>query len=77
MTHVRVGPLADFKNCCMGGRKHDGSNRHYFFQGVASSNYALERNGHALERARVRARLIVWHGRAPVRALQPSAQRGR
>lgn len=43
---------------------------------MLASNYALQRTGSARVRARVRARLIAWHGRA-LDALRPAAERGR
>jgi hypothetical protein len=43
---------------------------------MAMPNYALQRTGSALARARVRARLICWHGRT-LDALRPAAERGR
>jgi hypothetical protein len=41
-TYVPVARPADFKNCCMASGEYDGSDRHYFFQGVGSSDYAFE-----------------------------------
>jgi len=45
MTCVPVAQPVDFKNCCMGSGDYDGSERHYFFQRVGSSNNAFERGG--------------------------------
>src|SRR5258708_24860258 len=43
MTHAHAARSVDFKNCCMISGEFDGSDRHYFFQRVGSSNYAFER----------------------------------
>jgi hypothetical protein len=42
-TYALVGQPVDFKNCCMSSGQYDGSDRHYFFQRVGSSNYASAR----------------------------------
>ncbi len=55
-THAHAARSVDFKNCCMISGEFDGSDRHYFFQRVASS------------KLRVRAaRLTVLAGARPAR----------
>jgi hypothetical protein len=75
-TYAPVARPVDFKNCCMASGEYDGSDRHYFFQGVGSSNYAFERSGSLSSRARVRrARHIAPATR--LKRLRPAAQRER
>ena len=35
MTSVPAAPDGGFKRCCLNTGEYDGSNRHYFFPGVA------------------------------------------
>jgi hypothetical protein len=74
-TYAPAARPVDFKNCCMVSGDHDGSGRHYFFQRVGSSTYALQ-SGSLSSRARVRrARHIAPAAR--LKARQPAAQRER
>ena len=76
MTYVPAARPVDFKNCCMISGEYDGSDRHYFFQGVGSSNNAFERPVTPYAQARVR-RVCYFAPSARLGALRPAAQRER
>ena len=45
MTFARVAQDANFKRCCLKSKRFEGSERHYYFQGVGMSKFVGVGNG--------------------------------